>query len=120
MFPQGWAKACFGWLLMTSAMEGLSFAADSLADTLPETPAAVSAEAPAPTEGTEAVAIADAPAVPEPTTVAPAPAPKPKPKAAPKKKVPPVFPGPKPLPPTGAYKPIYSDNDFSYKGATGT
>ena len=119
MFPQGWAKACFGWLLMTSAMEGLSFAADSLADTLPETPAAVSAEAPAPTEGTEAVAIADAPAVPEPTTVAPAPAPKPKPKAAPKKKVPPVFPGPKPLPPTGPYKPIYSDNDFSYKGKPG-
>lgn len=44
---------------------------------------------------------------------------KPKPKAKPKppaKKAPPVFPGPKVLPPTGPYKPLYFDNDFSYKG----
>ena len=46
--------------------------------------------------------------VPPPAPPAPAP-------AAPKKKVPPVFPGPKVLPPTGPYKPLYFDNDFSYK-----
>ena len=46
-------------------------------------------------------------------------APAPKPKPAPKKKVPPVFPGPKLLPPTGPYKPIFADNDFSYKGKPG-
>lgn len=34
---------------------------------------------------------------------------------APKKKAPPVFPGPKLLPPTGPYKPLYFDNDYSYK-----
>ncbi len=107
MFPQGWAKACFGWLLISGAMEGLSLAADPGADTLTETPAAVSADPTAPTETTDAVAT-------------PAPAPKPKPKPAPKKKVPPVFPGPKPLPPTGPYKPVYFDNDFSYKGKPGS
>lgn len=37
------------------------------------------------------------------------PAPKPAPKA------PPVFPGAKTLPATGPYKPLYFDNDFSYK-----
>jgi len=40
---------------------------------------------------------------------APAPAP------APKKKAPPAFPGPKVLPPTGPWKPLFFDNDFSYK-----
>lgn len=34
---------------------------------------------------------------------------------APKKKAPPVFPGPKMLPPTGPYKPLFFDNDYSYK-----
>ena len=118
MFPQGWAQTCFGLLLISSAMEGLSLATDSVADTLPETPAAVSSEAPAPTEAVDAVALADAPAIPEPTVVTPPPAPQPKP-PAPKKKVPPVFPGPKPLPATGPYKPVYFDNDFSYKGKPG-
>ncbi len=37
-----------------------------------------------------------------------------KPKAPPKKK-PPVFPSPKTLPPTGPYKVLFFDNDFSYK-----
>ena len=40
--------------------------------------------------------------------------PPPPPPAKPKKKVPPVFPGPKTLPPTGPWKPLYFDNDFSY------
>src|SRR5690606_25473078 len=34
--------------------------------------------------------------------------------AAPKKPAPPVFPGPKTLPPTGPWKPLFFDNDFSY------
>lgn len=51
-----------------------------------------------------------APAIaPEP--VAPPP---PAPKPAPKKKAPPQFPGPKTLPPTGPWKPLFFDNDFSY------
>lgn len=33
----------------------------------------------------------------------------------PPKPAPPVFPGPKTLPPTGPWKPLYFDNDFSYK-----
>ncbi len=33
----------------------------------------------------------------------------------PKKATPPVFPGPKTLPPTGPWKPLSFDNDFSYK-----
>jgi hypothetical protein len=52
-------------------------------------------------------------------TTKPAPVAKPKPKPAPKKKAPPVFPGPKVLPPTGPYKPLYFDNDFSNKGKPG-
>ena len=36
------------------------------------------------------------------------------PAAAPKKPAPPVFPGPKSLPATGPYKPVFFDNDFSY------
>ncbi len=39
----------------------------------------------------------------------------PPPAAAPKKKkAPPQFPGPKTAPPTGPWKPLYFDNDFSY------
>jgi hypothetical protein len=49
----------------------------------------------------------------------PAPARKPAPKKAPPKKTPPVFPGPKVLPPTGPYKPLYFDNDFSNVGKPG-
>ena len=57
----------------------------------------------------------DSPVCPpwEPVQTAPA-----KPKAKPKppaKKAPPVFPGAKVLPPTGPYKPLFADNDFSYK-----
>jgi len=37
------------------------------------------------------------------------------PAAAPVKKAPPAFPGPKTLPNTGPYKPLFFDNDFSYK-----
>lgn len=48
------------------------------------------------------------PAIP-PVTVEPADTP------AKKKKVPPAFPGPKTLPPTGPYKPLFFQNDFSYK-----
>jgi hypothetical protein len=44
---------------------------------------------------------------------------KPAAKAPPKKKAPPVFPGPKVLPPTGPYKPLYFDNDFSTKDKPG-
>lgn len=61
-----------------------------------------------------AAAPADA-AVPPLSADVPAPAP-PKPKPpAPKKKTPPVFPGPKTLPPTGPYKVLFFENDFSYK-----
>jgi len=44
----------------------------------------------------------------------PEPAVKPAPPAKPKKKIPPQFPGPKTLPPTGPYKPNFFDNDYSY------
>ena len=104
MFSRGWAIACFGWLLISGAMEGFCLAADSVADTLPESPTAVSAEAAVSTEATDVVAT---------------PAPVPKPKPAPQKKVPPVFPGPNPMPPTGPYKPLYFDNDFSSQGKPG-
>ncbi|AMV17643.1 alginate export family protein [Planctomyces sp. SH-PL14] len=61
-----------------------------------------------------AAAPADA-AVPPVSADIPAPVP-PKPKPpAPKKKTPPVFPGPKTLPPTGPYKVLFFENDFSYK-----
>ncbi|HVJ68608.1 MAG TPA: alginate export family protein [Caulifigura sp.] len=48
-----------------------------------------------------------------------APAKKPAPKKAPPKKTPPVFPGAKVLPPTGPYKPLFFDNDFSAVGKPG-
>jgi hypothetical protein len=43
------------------------------------------------------------------------PAIKPPPPAKPKKKAPPQFPGPKTLPPTGPYKTLFFENDYSYK-----
>lgn len=55
------------------------------------------------TEATAAaVSLAEQAAAPAPAPVA-------------KKKAPPVFPGPKVLPPTGPWKPLFFDNDFSYK-----
>ncbi len=66
----------------------------------------------------ESVAAEPAPMTPSEPTAKPTPPPAAKP-AAPKpakKKAPPVFPGPKNLPPTGPYKPVYFDNDFSYIG----
>ena len=124
MPTQGWVQASCGFLLMC-LLNQLSLASDTVEETLPATAAAVSAEATAAAVATDAVttdsvAIADAPANPEPTVVTPAPVPAPKPKPpAPKKKVPPVFPGPKLLPPTGPYKPLYFDNDFSAQGKPG-
>lgn len=87
---------------------------------LPEDSAKVAESASAPSSPLETAA--DSPpagpvidtAAPDGTTAPPAAAAKPKP-PAPKKKVPPVFPGPKTLPPTGPYKPLFFDNDFSYK-----
>ena len=114
MLSHGWMKSSFGLLLLTCALDGLSFAADSAVETLPETPAATAATNEVPTIQDPATS-----AQPATAEVAPAtPTPKPKP-PAPKKKVPPVFPGPKNLPPTGPYKPVNFDNDFSYKGKPG-
>lgn len=66
--------------------------------------------------GTEQVAVLVADPAAESTTGAqvtpPAAAPAPAPA---KKKAPPAFPGPKVLPPTGPWKPMYFDNDFSFK-----
>lgn len=53
--------------------------------------------------------------VPEPMIEAPPPLPAPPPPVpAPKKKTPPQFPGPKTLPPTGPWKTLFFENDFSY------
>lgn len=82
----------------------------------PVAEAAVEAEKPPAVISTPAEAQAVPPVVED---VKPAPPPKPKPKPAPKKKVPPAFPGPKALPPTGPYKQVFFDNDFSYKGKPG-
>lgn len=104
MSSHGWMKASFGLLLLTCALEGLTLAADPATDAVPQTPAAVNTDSSAPSESTP------------PKAAAPAPQPAAKKPAPPKKKIPPVFPGPKNLPPTGPYKPVYFDNDFSYKG----
>ena len=79
-------------------------------------PAPIDAIATATADGSE-VAVADAALVEATATAvglaeqvaAPTPAP------VAKKKTPPVFPGPKVLPPTGPWKPLFFDNDFSYK-----
>ena len=119
-------------VLVAGALCGVSIASAQL----PDAPAAVqeaTAEAKV-VEATTAEAVAnlgtpaaDNTPAPEPSptlseggpaaaAATPAPAPeKPKPKPAPKKKVPPVFPGPKNLPPTGPFKPNFFDNDFSTK-----
>ena len=55
----------------------------------------------------------------ESTTAATSPAPKPARPKPPAKKSPPQFPPPKVLPPTGPYKPLYFDNDFSNVGKPG-
>lgn len=110
MSSHGWMRASFGLLLLTCALDGLTLAADPPAGAILDTPAA---EAPASTEVTPEVVAPES----APVQVVPAPAPK-KP-APPKKKVPPAFPGPKNLPPTGPYKGVYFDNDFSYKGKPG-
>lgn len=63
-----------------------------------------------------AAAPADAAVVPGSASADASPPAPPKPKPpAPKKKTPPVFPSPKTLPPTGPYKVLFFDNDFSYK-----
>ncbi len=110
MFSQGWVKATFGLLLLTCALDGMTFAADPAVETLAEAPATNAVEV-----SSYQLSIQEPAAATQPATTQTAPAPKPKP-PAPKKKVPPVFPGPKTLPPTGPYKPLYFDNDFSYKG----
>ncbi len=113
MSSHGWMKAGFGLLLLTCALEGLTLAADPATAAVPVTPAATNTDAPAPTETAPQAAITES------ALVAPAPKPAPKKPAPPKKKVPPVFPGPKNLPPTGPFKPVFFDNDFSYKGKPG-
>lgn len=114
MFSPGWVKASFGLLLVSCAMDGFAIAAD---ETVPVQAVATNAP-PAPGE-------APPPPVPavEPTVQSPTPIPQsasipaaPKPAA---KKAPPAFPGPKVLPPTGPYKPVYYDNDFSGQGKPG-
>lgn len=58
--------------------------------------------------------VINVPTVEPVTDAVPVPAIKPPPPAKPKKKAPPQFPGPKTLPPTGPYRPLFFDNDFSY------
>ncbi len=103
MRTHGWVSASCGLLLFYGVMGGCVLADDSVADDATVTPATIADDNVSVSTDT----------VTKPTPVAPAPQPKP---PVPKKKAPPAFPGPKVLPPTGPYKPIYSDNDFSYKG----
>ncbi len=125
MFFQGRSPGWRGLLAMSGVVVACAIeGATSLHAQIPDAPAVVTETTTAPPV-TEVTVAADAPAgsgtptaetPPVPAEVKPAPPPAPKPKpAAPKKKVPPVFPGPKNLPPTGPYKGVFFDNDFSYK-----
>jgi hypothetical protein len=88
---------CLVWSVAVTAQEPLVGPDSPLADAAPT--AYEDAPPPAPVA-------ADAPLPPPPPAPAPA--------AAPKKPAPPAFPGPKTLPPTGPWKPLYFQNDFSY------
>lgn len=106
MLSPGWLRLGFG-ILFASSLWGYSLAAEP--------------EVAAPADATPADATpesAGTPTATEAPVAAPAPKPAPKKPAAPKK-VPPAFPGPKTLPPTGPYKGVFFDNDFSYKGKSG-
>ncbi len=113
MSSQGWVRAQFGLLALAYGLAGHATADDLVPAQVPQTLESQSAEVP-PSPAVEAAGTKETTGVAPPPTVDQAPAPKPKP-AAPKKKAPPVFPGPKNLPPTGPFKPLFFDNDFSYK-----
>ncbi len=110
MRTPGWVSASCGLLLLVyGVMGGCILADDSVADDATVTPATIADD----------TASVSADTVTKPVIPTPAPKPAPKKPTAPKKKVPPIFPGPKNLPPTGPYKPVYFDNDFSSKGKPG-
>lgn len=111
------------WILITGMVFSLVSAATAQTTPEPEdvssSPQASSAPPTEAVPGEAAPAEGAGVAVPPPAdAVVPMPEPsnimKPVPPAA-KKKAPPAFPGPKTLPPTGPYKPVYFENDFSYK-----
>lgn len=111
------------WILITGMVFSLVSAATAQTTPEPEdvssSPQASSAPPAEAVPGEAAPAEGAGVAVPPPAdAVVPMPEPsnimKPVPPAA-KKKAPPAFPGPKTLPPTGPYKPVYFENDFSYK-----
>lgn len=111
MAPLASVRPWCGFLVTLSALAGTAIAQSPDLDLAVADPTVVPATEPAPAEAAAAA---------EPTP-APAPAPAPKPaagKPAPKK-APPAFPGPKNLPPTGPWKPVYFDNDFSGQGKPG-
>lgn len=85
----------------------IQFTANSATDGVPPGPVDVAAPA---------TVSAPAPGETPLTVTKPAPAAKPAPAGKP---TPPVFPGPKTLPPTGPWKPLYFQNDFSYKQKPG-
>lgn len=108
MAPMASVRPWCGFLVTLSALAGNAFAQDVDLNIAMADPAPVAE--PVPAEPAPAVEVA-------PTLVAVPKAAAAKP--APKKKAPPAFPGPKNLPPTGPYKPVFFDNDFSYKGKPG-
>ena len=103
MAPLASVRPWCGFLVTLSVLAGTAVAQN------PADPTPAPATEPAPTEPAPVAEVAPAPA-PQPAAAKP----------APKKKAPPAFPGPKNLPPTGPWKPVYFDNDFSAQGKPGT
>lgn len=106
--PSFWRWSLLGCVAQVATFGGLS--ATSAEEPETDSPSAVAAPYvdPSDSEQLAAATFAEAAAAPSSNPATP-------PVIAAPKKAPPVFPGPKILPPTGPYKPLYFDNDFSYK-----